>query len=957
MYVYPITFYGTGGTSIVAHGELVTDMSLQTQYVTLVPAANGTEYSGYPGGTGLPQPTWVTVPNFLNQATATTINLSGYVTPSTGITLALSGTSTMPSGWTFGGGTAMAYNGTGTSTATPISVTATLTSDMVSATSNTFSLSGVGGTNAAETGTPTIPVGLFANGISQTAATIGGFPSSDPAPVSFQWSGMAQYNVVVTSALGTLDATVSSGTGNEPLFTFRDIGVQTSTITQGTGTAASNLTFTTTAVDNPYPTNSALAAAIQSLAGTSWVMSCMIPASFTSAGAYDNLRLEARSTLSTTGAYVAIGCTVIAGGKGVGSEARAAAGGSAVQIASAPNSAGPVWLFLVRSGDTYNFYWSLDGNTLNSLGSTTQVMGSTLFVVAGANTGAGGPMTAQTMQQVNVQTLGTWTQPLTGLTQSTSYTASVTAQDGAGNVSAAGTLTFTTANPTGTGSGATLPYPIIGNMAIDAAGPTYMNTAWQQSMARYNYVCFQGENWVDTWTPATAFSAMKSYSGKNPNLRLGFYTERDEHWQTFVAANNGPNGGNFDWALIKAGLNGPNGTGQGFYVQSSYHPGSGSNYAPGVDCNTPGYGQWKYAFNWTSACPTYNWTTVGTAPGPGVVNAAQFIAWYDYMLHVRGKGSAMNSGNGTTYPANSLVDFFFGDNKCMYPTRESSSTATNVPANGSGNACWQNNATIYNNSYGNANAIRPLGAAGWQMGFNMQRSLAAADGRTIMCGGNFDGVGAPDLGLGPQVVDAQGQGIAEIVNTEDAFRYQGPYYSWSALVAKMLGQEPYAVGSRPDYNWLEQEVRGPGGTGFSSLNQSGWTAADYQGARYKLGMALLLRWVYFISLNGQSFWMDEFDAGVGNFGWLGAPIGARNTTTPTNGPVFVIPFTGGKAYLYPAGTGDAPSGSAYQVNGVSGRHITYSVTPAGMRPPGVTSGATFTSIVVQPRDCILTLLS
>ena len=264
-------------------------------------------------------------------------------------------------------------------------------------------------------------------------------------------------------------------------------------------------------MDAPYPTNSALAAAYQQVTGTSWIASCRIPATFTSAGTFDNLRLEARSALTTTGAYVAVLCSPIAGGVGVGSEARAAAGGSTVKVATAANAAGPVWLFLARNNDTYTFYWSLDGNTLTPLGTTTQVMGNPLYVVAGANTSAGGPMTAQVMQQVNIQTNANWTLPLTNLSANTTYPVTVSATDNAGNVSGTGTtfnLVTAASGGGGGGGGGTGLFPRFGLQVYNGGLPTSANL---KGLAPYPWVMLS-INGGGAGRQASA-SGIKSYTG------------------------------------------------------------------------------------------------------------------------------------------------------------------------------------------------------------------------------------------------------------------------------------------------------------------------------------------------------------------------------------------------------------------------------------------------------------
>lgn len=407
-------------------------MSLTTDFWTLIPAANGIEYSGYPAGNP-PVPTWSVIPNQIALTASFSVNVkTTYLTPTVGPTVTLNGS--LPTGWTFDG-TTLAYNGTSVGGPATLSFTASYLGSI--APSNSFSVSGIGGVGA-DSLAPTIPLGIAASGISTTTATLSGLASSDPAPVTQQSTGLLQYNVAVTGAPGS-PFTVASVAGNKPALTFGDIGVQTSTITQ----SGADLSFTTTAQDAPYPTNSALAYAYQQVTGTSWIASAKVSA-FTSSNPFSNWRIEVRSDLTPTGPYIACISTPFAGAKGVSSEFRGTVGGSAANLASGANSTTPVWLFMQRSGDTYSMYYSINGNTLISLGSRVQVLGSAVYIGFGANS-ADGSSVAVTIQQTNIQTAPGWSLNLTGLTIGTSYPVTVTAQDNSSNISAASAaFTFNT---------------------------------------------------------------------------------------------------------------------------------------------------------------------------------------------------------------------------------------------------------------------------------------------------------------------------------------------------------------------------------------------------------------------------------------------------------------------------------------------------------------------------------
>lgn len=481
MNVYPITFRKPDGSTFAA--TLVTEVSLQDQFWNLAPLPNGTEYSGTQPG-----PSWAALPNLLNQNASVSVNiLTTYVTPTVGVTLALAPGVTLPAGWAFNTGTnLLTYNGSSVSGPVTVSFIATLTSTGATSPSNTFTVSGIGSTSSDVTA-PTVPVGVAASAITTTTATLSGFPSSDPAPSGTTWSGLQQYNVTIPGAPGS-PFTVSSAAGNQPVLTKADIGPQTSTITQ----TGADIAFVTTAVDAPYPTNSALAAAYQQLTGTSWVLSCKV-SSFASSNAFSNLRMEARPTLVGNGAYVAVLTAPFSQGQGISSEYRASAGGSVAGLQSVPNTAGPVWLFIVRSGDSYSFYYSLDGENLVSLGTQTQAMGSTLYVLVGANS-SDGTAVSGTVQQFNIQTLSNWSLNLTGLAANTTYPGTITAQDTAGNVSAAASFSFTTASGSGGGS-VVFPQVASYNISARAGAGSYNNPAQIAYMQHMNTCvtgCFDG---------------------------------------------------------------------------------------------------------------------------------------------------------------------------------------------------------------------------------------------------------------------------------------------------------------------------------------------------------------------------------------------------------------------------------------------------------------------------------
>lgn len=688
MNVYPITFILANGTTIT--GELVTDVSLSTDFWTLVPATNGNEYSGYPGGVP-PQPTWTTVPNLLNQNASVSVNiLTTYVTPTTGVTLALSGS--LPTGWAFNTGTnLLTYNGSSVSGPNTVGFVATLTATGLTTASNNFVVSGVGSTTSDVTA-PTVPLGIAVTGITISTATVGGFASSDPAPSGATWSGLQQYNVVVTGATGS-PFTVTQGPGNEPVLTTTQIGtLGASTVTQ----SGSSVTFTTTVQDNPYPTSSGVAVAYQQLTGTSWVLSAQIT-SFSSTGLFDSLRLEARTNLTPTGPYVAVWTTPT---EGVGSDARPTAGGNAANLVTAANTTFPVWLYMVRSGDTYSFYWSIDGNTLQSLGATTQVMGNPLYVAAGANTQSGGPMTAQSMAQVNIQTLPNWSLNLTGLSANTSYPVKVTSQDIAGNVSAnSATVNFTTSGGT-----SAKPFPRFGQLAQLGSTGQIPNTSTMAQASQYPFWLFGG-NYPNPFSGYTRDQIVKGVKGQtltgksavlpvilqydNPTLLFG--SANDPELNTIVGSNN--------WWLYTSGSSGTKATA----------PLNGNNA------------------NVFDICRAVGTDTSGFATG---LYAGQLLAKYMYERYITG-------AIDTTVGASTSLDGLWMDNFQPYLiaagdwTRSGSSQAQN---NQTASTAFQQGITDYA-AYGTANYSGYL----WCGNTNFPYSTQASGGQGLN-GSQMNGV-------------------------------------------------------------------------------------------------------------------------------------------------------------------------------------------------------------------------
>lgn len=471
MHVYPITFYGADGTSVAANGELVTDMTLARQDWFLTPSGNGIEYSGNPAGTGtvLPTPTWATVPNFQNLSTATTINLlTGYVTPTAGVALSIA-QGTLPVGWTFGGGTAMAYSGTGSSAPTPLSVAATFTANGNSVNSNTFYVNGVlsaGGTTPADVTAPTVPVGVQVLYITTSAAQIQWFPSSDPSPSGANWVGMSSYGVAVTYGTGTATnvsgspfTVAAAGTGNQPVLTFADIGLGTGTAATTFSQSGADVTFTNCYANSSFGTSDSMAIAMQGpISGTGWTVSCQI-AAFANSYQYAKVGIGFRNSLSPGDAYIRMNCNPFAQGAGIDIEARASVNAQPTSLyGRLANTTAPVYMIMQQVTATQiQCFLSFTGNidsTSVVLGTFTFAAASSFWAGASTNTDPGQavPYTA-TVKQLNIQQQQKAVQNLSILSPSTTYTAALTATDGTNTSAASTPITFTTAGTATSTSG------------------------------------------------------------------------------------------------------------------------------------------------------------------------------------------------------------------------------------------------------------------------------------------------------------------------------------------------------------------------------------------------------------------------------------------------------------------------------------------------------------------------
>jgi hypothetical protein len=342
-----------------------------------------------------------------------------------------------------------------------------------------------------DTVAPTVPLNVAISAITTTTAQVTWNQSSDSGTVAVPGAGLGGYTVAVTQSgtpiTGSPFTVSPGGTPLAPVFALLDIGGQVSTVSQ----SGPDVTVTTTAADASYPLTSAIGGyAMQVTPGANNIVaSCEIPSTWNSSNQFDNLRVEMRGSLATNAPYFA---TLMSpwnkASPTVQGEYRSTLGGNATKLTSVVLAAAPVFLFITytQSTNTFTAWYSTTGNAPISLGSVSISMGTTLTVIFGGNTNAGGPVNG-TLQQTNIQTLPTASLSLTGLTSGLTYSVGVQAYDLAtptANVSAASSaVTFATT------ATATIPNaPRFGFCNTGGNNATYLTSAAVARMARADAV-------------------------------------------------------------------------------------------------------------------------------------------------------------------------------------------------------------------------------------------------------------------------------------------------------------------------------------------------------------------------------------------------------------------------------------------------------------------------------------
>lgn len=441
-----------------------------TQFWDITPAGNGELYSSFAAGNP-PPPTWS--PDLTNQlgiTSALAYDISALVTA--GSTLSVNGGLSF-AGWNFDGAN-LNYDGT-TVNATPLLLSFHAVKLGVPSNSKTIAIQGSGSVGA-DSFAPTIPVGGASSLITDTTARITYYPACDPNPGSIVWNGMKRYNGAITPSGPTISP-IAVAVGNNPIFASGDIGTPStpSVITQ----TGADIAFATYG-NNVFFTDDQYAFRGGQFTGRSWVASCKVDA-FTGASQFSKVGPMARKARTTNSQYVATWANPSAPGLGFDQEARLVDGQNAVATPRIANATFPVWLFLVRNGDDYSSYYSLDGNRPILLGTQTVLMGDTVYVdfTACSSTNA---LTNVTAKQCNVQVNTPIVWDITGLAQNTAYAFKATGQDTGDLISAQGNaVNFTTAITGGTGGG--------GGGGGGSGGTTY-NPDWPRLASNFAYGTF-----------------------------------------------------------------------------------------------------------------------------------------------------------------------------------------------------------------------------------------------------------------------------------------------------------------------------------------------------------------------------------------------------------------------------------------------------------------------------------
>lgn len=296
-----------------------------------------------------------------------------------------------------------------------------------------------------DTTAPSIPIGMSVVSSSATQVVLQGFTPSDPSPPgSGSWTGLGSnaLDIIRTPpglVIGSVLKSSLTGSDSQPLLTLSDIGgpLTPSTLVQ----SGADITISTVG-DVIWGTADQFAYAHQAISGTVQAVIIFSLPAWTSVTAWAKAQAQFRQSLAAGSPYVATLAFPFPPGNGWALENRATLNGSATQPGIAANSSASKIILVQSVGGTYHAYYSLDGNTLISLGSVTQAMGSSIFagVALTSGTVTPGPSVSCTFSQLSIQTLSNWTYTDGTVVSGSSYTYQAKARDAASppNVSAPG---------------------------------------------------------------------------------------------------------------------------------------------------------------------------------------------------------------------------------------------------------------------------------------------------------------------------------------------------------------------------------------------------------------------------------------------------------------------------------------------------------------------------------------
>jgi hypothetical protein len=372
---------------------------------------------------------------------------------------------------------------------------------------------------------------------------------------------------------------------------------------------------------------------------------------------------------------------------------------------------------------------------------------------------------------------------------------------------------------------------------------------------------------------------------------------------------------------------------------------------PGPNSNTifNGGTNPQYCTLLSDACTAYDFATVGSVTGPGMVNFAQWWAWVAYMHYCVGTGDTSSISGGASKPVLDSSDPATGPNV----SRNCNFFWDNRLYANSNGGNWENNSTYYTQNDLTAGASM---ANAYKQGLVTFRSYAGNSPR------------APKHMINSThyvhaFYPAAIQNLAEYPMMEWWAGYWEPfdYTTFSAMLAMFA--EFASNMTAPGGNWgtfFEGPGNKIGGTGGApgaagtfgavwSVTQPSWTAADWQAWRWQAAsvtMGLGIAMTRFVQGSGTS-WFDELDAGVGDYNWLGAQTVAPYAWSGSGvNAVWRADYTGGSVLVLPR---EATAAQTFNLP-YSGNFCTHTANHSDANYCKGTAFTTANQFTMQPRD-------